>query len=402
MKTRSVLGFLFILYVSVNAGESLFGINDKTIGFLSTPYSSNGMSRSYEAAIIDSQRINFLNYSTWTDIAHTSYSVKLGYHASFGNDKSNENLFNDVANFEGGYIAIPLISNKMAFVLGLFPYTTLDQRLSQETLGETHTLKEDLLLRGGLSKAVINLSYNLTNSIFLGLGYEYTFGKIIKSYRIEYINSTVIPLSFEVENRFYGHGIVASAAYRVNNSLSIGGTFRPGIDADLLIKGNTNSEEVNKAKEKKISLPAQFNLGFEYKIGDRLKSGMDISYQGWKDSYKIDNTSYPEYYNNYFRIGWGIERTQSSKLFVKFSEQLDYKLGLYYSQLNMSSNGNAVSEYGLTLGCSFPIQRFISKIDLSAIVGKRGDLGSNYYKENFIGFGFSIHASEIWFQNIDE
>jgi hypothetical protein len=49
-----------------------------------------------------------------------------------------------------------------------------------------------------------------------------------------------------------------------------------------------------------------------------------------------------------------------------------------------------------------PIQRFVSKIDLSGLIGKRGSLDKNAYEETFFSIGFTISAKEIWFVNIDD
>jgi hypothetical protein len=393
---------VLLLPTLIIAGESVFGINNKSIGFLSTSYSSSGMARSYEIANVDSTQLNFINYSTWTAINHTTYSVKFGYHAAFGRGSNESKLFNDVANFEGGFFSIPVIPNKSTIGVGLLPYTTIDQRLSQENIYDTYSLREELLLRGGLNKATLNFSYNLFSTIYFGLGYEYTFGNINKTFRGEYINSTILPFSFEIQNRFFGHGIIFSSTYSPNTRLNIGLVIRPRVSADLLIKGSTNSDEVNKSQKKQITLPEHIDWGMQYKLNDRLRTGFDVLYQGWGKGFAINDTSYSSLFGDYLRIGFGIERQQSSKLFVKLSEQLDYRIGMYYSMLNFKSNKNKVEEYGLTFGFSLPIQRFISKIDISGAVGKRGDLSRNYYEETFIGFGISISASEMWFSNIDE
>lgn len=402
MRSKKILVLSLLLLNFSIAGESLFGISDKSIGFLSLPYSSGGMARSYEMASQDSMQINFMNYSFWPGISNTSYSVKIGYRAAFGDDGTNGDLFNDVANFEGGFLAVPVLSKRMVAGIGLIPYTSMEQRLQAEKSENNYQMNEEILIKGGLSKAVFNLSYKITSDLGIGLGYEYIFGKISKKYRLEYMGSELLPLSFSFEYRFYGHGIVTSVHYRWNDRLTVGAAFRPRTSLDVRVKAASLSDEVNKSELRSVTLPEQFNLGMEYQLGDRWFSGFDLLQQGWNNGFKIDDKNWEKYYNDYWRMGFGIERKHSSKMFTNLIEKIDFRMGFFYGQLNHSSKNNPVNEYGLSFGFSMPIQRFNSKIDFSGIAGKRGSLDKNLYKENFLMFGITISASEVWFVNVDE
>ena len=134
----------------------------------------------------------------------------------------------------------------------------------------------------------------------------------------------------------------------------------------------------------------------------RLKVGLDLLYQDWEQGYKIDNQKVGSFQDKFYRFGMGIERTQSKKRFTDFFEQMDFRAGLFYGNLNQTSNNNSVNEYGLSLGFSLPIIRYISVLDISGKIGRRGSLSKNAFKETFYSFGVTFSASELWFRNIED
>ncbi|MEJ2052607.1 MAG: hypothetical protein P8X42_01690 [Calditrichaceae bacterium] len=81
---------------------------------------------------------------------------------------------------------------------------------------------------------------------------------------------------------------------------------------------------------------------------------------------------------------------------------MDFRAGLFYGNISKTSNYNPVKEYGLSLGFSFPIIRYISVLDVSAQIGRRGSLNENTYQETFYSVGITFSASELWFVNYDD
>ena len=397
-----ILLILISIYLA-NASESIFGISDKSLGFLQPSYSSSGMARSYEIASKDSLQINFRNFSLWSDIANTTYTLKAGYNAAFSEDRSKTTYFNDFANFQGGFIAAPLIKHKLAFGMGLQPISFMEQRIINTIdPSDDQTINEHLLIKGGLSRASINFSYKFHPNIGIGLGFEYNFGKITDKIRMEFIGTAESTVYYDYDYCFYGNGFVLSAFTDAFNNFTFGLMIRPPADVNVRIRPNSSSEEVNKSELINVTLPAEFNFGVEYRLSNRVVTGLDLIYQDWKNGYKVEGSKVSDYQDAYFRIGAGIERKTSEKRFTKLSEKIDYRLGVFYGKLNQKSQMESVNEYGLSLGFSLPLQRFRSRIDFAGIVGKRGNLSRNAFEETFISFGITFCASEIWFVNIDD
>lgn len=399
-KLFNIIIVLTMSFGATYAGESLFGISDKSLGLLAVPNSGPGLGRSYEIAATDSTQINYTNYSMWPAISITSYSVKFTFNGSFSEDRLKQTSFNSVSNYAGGFLAVPLIKHRLSFGVGLLPVSAMEQRYEEpaETEGAAH----EILIKGGLSKAVTNLSFKVLPNFGIGLGYEYNFGKISKDYRYLDEGSELSPILIQEEYRFGGHGTVLSAHYLPIKTWNLGLVYRPQVSIDLSAQSTTSATEVDQEKEKTITIPAQLSLGTEYQLADRWSIGLDYSLQNWKKEYEIDKELIGSPFSEYMYVGAGIERKHSRKLFTSFTEKMDYRFGGFYRQLSQTSNNNPVNEYGISLGFSLPLQRFRSKIDLSGLVGKRGNVTDNAYEETFFRVGISVSALETWFIKIKD
>ncbi len=388
-----IIGSIF----SLKAGESIFGINDYSLGLLHPFYSNSGIGRAYEIANQDSLRLNFMNFATWPGISNPTYGLSLGYTGAFARDEIKSDYFNDYMNFQGGYLGIPIIKKRLVVGLGLQPFSNLEQSFKVEDEG----VQKHLLIKGGLSKGTLNVSYAFNRYLSVALGYEYNFGRIDRSYIFE-LSESLNPLYFEYQYWYYGHGMEISGFSNPLKNLYVGMIFRPAFTLTSRIKPNTGSTIVNRSKLKKLEIPAYYGVGVKYDFNRRTSVGLDFIYQDWENGYKVEGVTPENLFAKYQRVGFGLERRQSHKLFTNFFEKMDYRAGMFYGQQNMISAGENVKEYGLTLGLSMPITRFKSRIDFSFLIGKRGSLDKNQYEETFIKFGITINASEIWFVKFED
>lgn len=399
IKFKIVIGIvllpLFIL------SQSLFDASDKTIGFLQIPYSAAGMARAYETASTDTLSVNAQNFSLWTHLANTTFTVLAGYDAASATDQNNNSYYSDLFNFQGAFLGIPLKKKKIVLGVGLQPISNIDRRYS-DSLATGSSETESLYLKGGLGRGLINISYSPVNTFGIGVGYEFTFGTINENYLIDYEDISVYRIEIDKETNFFGKGFVFSSYIKPMHNLTIGLMGRLPVKANVTIHRNSSSVLVNNSQKTNVTLPAQYAFGMEYIIKPRLKIGGDFLYQDWKNGYKIDNKRVGNYQDNFYRIGIGIERTQSKKRFTTLMEQMDFRAGLFLGNLNQTSNNNSVQEYGLSFGFSLPIIRYISVLDFAGKIGQRGSLSKNAYKETFYSFGITFSASELWFKNIED
>jgi hypothetical protein len=400
-KILIIVLFSILLVHQVMAGESLFGIGNQTLGYLQLPYASSGEARSYELAYTDSMQLNYRNYATWRYIANTIFSVKAGYGGSFS-DTDEKKSYNDYANFRGGMLAFPILKKKLVFGISVLPLTSVKQRITDTYTDEQdYTIVRSMILKGGLSRAMGGFAYAPISNVSLFAGFEYTFGTINENLLQELSKNTTSSVNINYDYRYTGNGVVLSAYTKVQEKIGLGFVYRPGITLNCERVGETASEQLNNKIEYDVKLPAEINLGMEYIVNDRYNTGVDFIVQDWDNGYKIDGKK-SEYQALFYQIGFGIERKPSTRLFVNLGEQIAYRAGFIHGQLPYTREGETVKINAFSFGFSLPIQRFRSGIDLSMLVGKRGNLSKNGLEENFISLNITINASEIWFKNIDD
>jgi hypothetical protein len=280
--------------------------------------------------------------------------------------------------------------------------TSVKQRITDTYTDELdYQIVRSLILKGGLSRAMGGFAYAPVSNVSLFAGYEYTFGTINENLLQELSKNTTSSININYDYRYTGSGVVLSAHTQVRKNIGLGLVYRPGITLNCERVGETASEQLNNKIESKVNLPAEYNFGVEYIVNDRYNTGVDFIIQDWEKAYKIDGKR-SEYQALFYQIGFGVERKPSTRLFVSLGEQISYRAGFVHGQLPYTRAGETVKINALSFGFSLPIQRFRSGIDLSMLVGKRGNLSKNGLEENFISLNVTISATEIWFKNIDD
>lgn len=398
MKKIIITGLFFISIL--NAGGSRFGLIDKTLGNVVLPYSAAGIGRSYEIAHNDSLQLNFQNYAVWNNISKTTLSLNLNYDAIFAKN-AIENSYSDNASFDGAFIAVPLVQKKMVLGVGLHPFTSINQRIFLPSSLDSVAVNTNTLIKGGLSKATLTFVYRIDHRLSMALGYEYTFGKINETSIISLSNNLNSVINYQYDSRLSANGIVLSTFYSPISALNLGLIIRPTVNGTITKVGKTVSSAINNDVEQNISLPTEISIGAEYRFPKNYLVGMDFIYQDWTHGFEVEGKTINQY-NTYYHLGIGVEKQGSERRFVNYLEQIDLRAGVFYNNLAQLYNNKAVIEAGFSLGISFPIVRFRSKVDFAGFVSKRGDVSKNTLEETTVGIKFSISANEVWFVNLED
>jgi hypothetical protein len=382
------------------AGGSQFGLINQSLGNIILPYSASGFARSYEIAHADSLQLNAKNYATWTDISRTTFSINTSYDAVFGENRVQTSYI-EKADFQGLQIGIPILPRELTFAFGIIPFTSIDHRVLNTFNQDGNDISENININGGLSKTNFNFAYRFNEQLSLALGYEFTFGHVDRRIKSTVNTPVVSNIEFEFQDQFSGHGLIISAFSNPLPNLNAGLMLKPAVNGRITKSGKSLSNALNSEEFLDTTIPTEINFGLEYILFDIYNFGMDVTYQDWKKGFEIDGQNIANY-NSYFYIGLGFERKGSDRRFVKYLEQIDYRLGFFYSQLAYLNNNENVNEIGFSGGLSLPIQRFQSKIDLAGFISKRGQLSKNALQETIVGIRFSISATETWFVNLED
>lgn len=399
MKKRHFITLALLMVSPLFAGESYFGLAENSFGNILTPYSAKGLGRSFGIAAKDSLQLNYRNFAAWTGLPYTTLTVNGEYGVLYAQNQTRTSQL-DNANFKGAALGIPLKPRKWILGLNIQPYTGIEQRLKTIALVDTNEATQNIYMHGGLSRANIMMAWKMMERLSLSLGYEYTFGLVSEQVLLDIDDNFASRLNFTYRNQLNGHGVALSLHTEPLDGFELGLLVRPAVQATLTRSGDTPSEGLNSSSELSVQLPAEYNFGFEYNGIDRYSLGADFIYQDWQNGYKVDGSTTAGYVP-FYRLGIGLERSGSPRRFVNYSRLIDWRVGMFYSQLPFELNKAAVKEIGASLGASFPLTRFRSRLDLYLNVSKRGDLTQNNLQEWVLRLGLSISANELWFVNIE-
>ncbi len=399
MKKTTLFILAMFLTAPLLAGESYFGLINNGVGNLQTPYSAKGLGRSFGIAAKDSLQINYRNFAGWTGLPYTTITVNGEYGVLFAENQTRTSQL-DNANFKGAALGIPIKPRKWIFGLNIQPYTNIEQRLRTISAADTNEVTQNIFMHGGLSRANILLAWKVMDVLSVSLAYEYTFGLVSEDVLMDINDNFASRLDFTYRRQIDGHGVVLSMHAEPVKGMGLGLLIRPPVKGTLTKTGDTPSNSLNSGVDESIQLPAEYNIGFEYKAFDRYSFGTDFIYQDWKNEYKINGNTTAGF-APYYRLGIGVERSGSPRRFVNYSQIIDWRFGLFYSQLPFELNNANIKEVGASLGTSLPLIRFRSKLDLYLNVSRRGDLTQNNLQEWVIRFGMSISANELWFVNVE-
>ncbi len=399
MKKLNLFILAILLTVPLYAGESYFGLINNGMGNLQTPYSGKSLGRSFGIASKDSLQVNYRNYAGWTGLPYTTITVNGEYGVLYAENQTRTSQL-DNANFKGAALGIPIKPRKWILGLNIQPYTNIEQRLKTLSTVDSNEVTQNIFMHGGLSRANILLAWKAMDRLSVSLAYEYTFGLVSEDVLMDINDNFASRLDFTYRRQVNGHGLVLSMQAEPLKGMGIGFLIRPAVKGTLTKSGDTPSTSLNGDVEESIQLPAEYNFGFEYKAFDRYSFGTDFIYQDWKNEYKINGQTTAGF-APFYRLGVGVERAGSPRRFVNYSQIIDWRFGLFYSQLPFELNKANIKEVGVTLGTTLPLIRFRSKLDIYLNVSKRGDLTQNNLQEWVVRFGLSISANELWFVNVE-
>jgi long-subunit fatty acid transport protein len=398
-KIKTIIIF-FTFVTLLQASSSKFGLTCNTIGSLYIPYSTAGQGRSFEIASTDSFSLNARNFSMWSNVLNSTFTIGLDYNLTSSNDGKTNDII-DEWYLQNILIAAPIIHNKLAFGIGVQPVTQMEQHVQNLVSDEFQEIDEYMHMHGGFGRGFLNISYQIISQFGIGISYEYYFGNMQKDYKLEISKPVQTSLAIDVDSRTSGSNFSISANATPFSKLKLGFVMRPKMKFNVSRVVESNSAKLNEKTTVVMDIPAEYNIGMQYTFSKRWLVGADAIYQDWGNGFTIDGFKKDDM-EPYYRVGIGFERNNSGKEFDKYYRKIIYRGGLFYDQKMYRSDQGHILEYGLSMGVTFPLIWNRSKFEFSAIVGRRGNLDINRYEEMFVNFGFSITVGEVWFKNPEE
>ncbi len=394
MQRKILILFLCFIPALLLGGTSIFGLSEKSLGTSNYQHSTAALGRGgMEMAYLDTLSLNNSNYACWPYITQTIMNLNLGY-KWLSTTTANQSVTSTSGNLSGGHLAMPIMSKKMAIGIGLLPTISNDQSIMSDNIGIDQTVAEEIKVSGNLTEASFIVSYAFNNHFSLAAVASYNFGMISDERSVKYGTVQQEDIFISFDSKIYGKSFALHSFYKINEKMLTG--LRLKFPATLTLQRERESYNSLQSSRDEITIPFKVALGANYLFDNRLISGIDFEYEGWKDGYKIDGDNI-DGFNNSYRISAGIEKMPIGRRFVPYYQKMYYRGGLYFSQMNVKSNNNSIYEYGITLGLGLPVLKAQNRIDIAFQYGNRGSLSKNYATEDIFKINVSITASNLWF-----
>lgn len=372
----------------------------------------------------DNRYINVLNPAAVTARDSLSFMAdfSVGEKSSFykqDTKKSISNTFN-ITNF---CMSFPIWKSS-AFMLGISPFSSVAYTVMDKTadgyMGNTTQLYSGM---GSLYQLYFGAGATFWKRLSIGAQFNYYFGNLEKYTSSTPSSSQYRSLYSGIKMPLQGFGgkfgiqyeqpigkkdkLIVGATYRLSTSLL--GVDRQGGNngyimelatavqsdiADTLINNSIAMDGVN--------IPQEFAVGISYRHADKWNVEVNYTRSDWTKSGMDGKTGFGvDNFSSTIAQSWnaGFEITPNRSDIRYYMKRCSYRVGGYYNVEYYKYKNMPISSYGITLGITMPVFRWLNGVTLGLDLGRRTPMGSDNMKikENYLGVNVSLNVFDIWF-----
>jgi hypothetical protein len=378
--------------------------------------------------VTDSIHMNFRNPASFTgnDLkAFNNEGRLVKFTVSVGNSDINfktQNASAKSTTTSFDYLGMSVPMGKFGMGFGLIPHSSVGYKL--ESLDDADLIKYKYSGKGGLNKVLLGLAYQFSESLALGMNFDYNFGNI-QNNGVEFLyDDNLEPLDY--------HSREANRSDLSGFSYNLGITFKPmltdliqlhsaftyspdyNLNSDnsrtfssIVINSNSGEEypinEINVdleslgLKETNLSMPSKTSIGLGIGKIKKWFIGTEYTFVNTSvfksDLINIDNSSYEDGSTISFG-GYFIPEFSS---FNNLLKRIVYRSGIYFEKTGLIINDQSISEVGMTFGVGIPVGNMFSNLNLALEVGNRGTTDANLVEEKFANLKMSLSLNDRWF-----
>lgn len=312
------------------------------------------------------------------------------------------------------YIAVGVPMGKFGGSFGLVPYTAVGYKL-QSIDGTTTTQSSG---EGGLNRAFVNLAYNITPKLSVGIETNYNFGNVENSI---FTKTDEIELGSREINKsdILGFSFNFGAAYKTmvsqNLELSTSLSYVPGTNFT-----SENSREISTIvilpsglpfasetltfdeEDTEFTFPSQISIGAG--IGKPKNWYLGLEYTNQKTSnftnryVELDNSLANVKYVNASKFKLGGFYIPNYNAIGSYWKRIVYRAGIRYEGSGINIVGQDINEFGISFGVGLPAGKLFSNVNLGFEVGSRGTTDFGLIQENFFNTFLSLSLNDKWFE----
>lgn len=399
----------FILFLAAQS----FSVFSQSVS--TSPYSIYGLGSLYESdfgsipsigssgiALPSTSFINNKNPASLGHIGKYSFFFDTGlkgiqttYTSQTANEKRNNFQFSHIA------VAFP-ITSKSGVSVSLKPYSSATYLISNYKIpignsNEFYLL--DATSTGGLNNFDISYGYKVQKNISLGLTSSVYFGTINDDKNFTIANSVT-----NINKKSFYNGV----RFTLGNQIKIDSTFNIGLTVKTPTKLSasktqsvttvnlTETQYLETAEDSDVTdyyLPLEFGVGFSKAFKKNISLTFDYEKSLWNGTNQTN--LYGEFKNqDKFALGLSYVKKERS---IYFSDRIHYFTGVNYDTGFLSINNKSINNLAFSLGVGIPIDNTKSLLNISYSYGQKGNIGTNFIKENYHKIGINLSLEGIWF-----
>lgn len=402
MIKKIILGslFLFSLQIFAQGGTaspySYYGIGEVKFRGTIENRSMGGI-----GVLNDSIHINLQNPAALSSLKLTTFSVA----GTFSPEKlktSSDTQKAQRTTFD--YFAVAFPAGKMAFNLGLMPYSSVGYKITKNANGGDYSYDGT----GNINRFFIGAGYQLTPKLSVGAEINYDFGKIEKNVGFLATDSqygTIEKNSSELS----GFGFKGGVIYKTKiskldfvNSLTYQSLLK--LNSDSVLREGTFSptsgaviynEALQQNNSDKLKLPSKLTFGSGIGSEKKWFVGFESTFlsKGDLDLNKSDESTY-EASSKMTIGGYYIPKYNS---FSSYFDRVTYRAGLRYENTGLVIKNESIKDKAVTFGFGLPLGGSLSNINLGLEFGKRGTTNTGLVQENYMNFSVGLSFNDRWF-----
>ena len=308
------------------------------------------------------------------------------------------------------YLALGIPMGKFGASFGLVPYSATGYKLQ--------STQEDITTQfsgtGGLNKVFLNIGYQITPNLSVGVDANYNFGNI---------ENTAISFQDEIQlgtreiNRsdLLGFSFNFGLLYHTNisDNLELWSSLTYIPETDFVSENSRNIATVLQLPTGNLleldgrdivvgntdfTFPSQLTVGAGIGLTKKWFVGGEFSKQKTSNfsnrTFELENVIFED--ASKFRFGGFYIPDYNS--FRSFLKRVVYRGGFRFEQTGININGEDINEFGISFGLGFNMGRAFSNMNLGFEFGNRGTEKSGLVKESFFNILVSLSLNDKWFE----
>lgn len=421
---------VFFLCLTLMTGTVLWAQNQNPSNLTNSPYSRYGIGKLGSVGNVSTRAMgdmgialrtnaytNLHNPASLTAIDTLTMIFDAGIDAEMSTLSENGSQYTDWnAGFSYVSFHFPLWRN-FAMSLSMSPYSVVGYEYGNE-VGESIegslTPNDSLFYSsvyagtGGLQKMMAGIGWrpwrNKSNELNVGVNVAYIFGNVAHGGSISISSgqgqNTVVTREFTARGMELELGVQYTRMISANRNLTFGALFSPKtvmkVDATNMKFSNTDTIQYD--VKSNLTTPMKIGAGVTYNIDRKMTVGLEYSFENWSNIAGLDaNLSKSDgIYKNISKFAAGIE--YQPKLYDQnYLKTCRYRAGLNVKNSYIELYGSQNTEYTISVGAGFPIQKNRSFLNFSAEYVRLEPSKSGLLSENYLRFSLGLTFNEIMF-----